>query len=250
MDGCYLIDEINYSFELTCENNSKTMLGTDFEVLNITLDGRIYLKTFIAYACYNESGNRTGNSPRLWMKKFTISSSDNKFMAIGCDTKAIIEGARHGTRYYTGCSTYCYEPQDVIYQTCSGVGCCETIIPDGVTNVNISLGSYYRHEDVHSFNPCSAAFIVANGEFTFSPALLNTTLEQYEQSLQFPVVFNWTIGQETCESAIGNGTCLCGEKWNSTCYDPEKELGYRCKCLSGFDGNPYLPGGCQGTTKN
>ncbi|KAI3906154.1 hypothetical protein MKW92_029526, partial [Papaver armeniacum] len=57
-----------------------------------------------------------------------------------------------------------------------------------------------------------------------------------------PLVLDWVIGNKTCEEA--KDTLLCQN--NSVCVETTDVLGYRCTCLEGYEGNPYLTPGCQG----
>nr|KJB59340.1 hypothetical protein B456_009G250500 [Gossypium raimondii] len=60
----------------------------------------------------------------------------------------------------------------------------------------------------------------------------------------FPIILDWTIGNQTCKEAKMhplNYAC----KENSACVDAENGPGYLCKCVDGFQGNPYLLYGCQ-----
>ncbi|KAB1207008.1 Wall-associated receptor kinase 2 [Morella rubra] len=55
-----------------------------------------------------------------------------------------------------------------------------------------------------------------------------------------------------CSSLLNaaNGSCSgvgCCER-NSECLDVETGSGYFCKCKQGYQGNPYLPDGCQAPT--
>lgn len=197
----------------------------------------------VARDCYNASGYQTSSiSPRLLLSLFPISSTKNKFTAIGCDTFAVFSGFQ-GSSYATGCLSLCNNIDDVVNGSCSGIGCCQTSIPRNVKWYNISLESYSLHSDVLDFNPCSFAFVAENDYFNFSTAsLLNISEEKV------PLVLEWSVGNQTCEDAKKNMTSyMCKE--NSYCSNATNGEGYRCHCMEGYQGNPYLSDGCQGTIK-
>ncbi|XVE60235.1 hypothetical protein DITRI_Ditri05aG0112000 [Diplodiscus trichospermus] len=208
--------------------------------------GDISIPYPFGYDCYNSSGRDTDLYFDMWIElsKFTLSHTKNKFTAIGCDTYAFVEGDV-GHKYSTGCLTFCSDIVDVINGSCSGIGCCQTAIPkaNGVRSYHVTLSSQNNHSQVLGFNPCSYGFVVEDGTYDFSVSDLysNDFIDK-----EFPIILDWTIGNQTCEEAKKdpeNYAC----KQNSYCENSENGPGYLCKCLDGFQGNPYLSGshGCQ-----
>uniref|UniRef100_M1BFK6 ATP binding protein n=1 Tax=Solanum tuberosum TaxID=4113 RepID=M1BFK6_SOLTU len=135
----------------------------------------------------------------------------------------------------------CNSIDDVVHDTCSGVGCCKTSIPKGAWNVTITLSSYYNYNDTDMKDDlsCIYAFVVDQANFSFS----KTYLSSLQKEEKFPLVLDWAIGEETCEIAKRNSTTYGCKSKNSDCQDNSN--GYRCSCMQGYDGNPYLIDGCQ-----
>ncbi|KAL1178162.1 hypothetical protein V6Z11_A03G078900 [Gossypium hirsutum] len=235
---------ISKRFFIRCNtsfNPPKAFLTTsDIEVLHISLNGYLRIQYSVGYDCYNSSGSAYYFYAGFRLSKFLISHTRNKFTAIGCDTYAYVEGFT-GRTYSTGCVSFCYDVADLVNRSCSGIGCCQTALPKGVTDYELSFDSYWKHSKVLSFNPCSYGFAVEDGAYSFSVSdLSNINFSKRK----FPIILDWTIGNQSCMEAkmdVDNYAC----KQNSDCIDPENGRGYLCKCLHGFQGNPYLSYGCQ-----
>ncbi|KAG4147731.1 hypothetical protein ERO13_D05G241150v2, partial [Gossypium hirsutum] len=233
-NGC----NISSNFFIRCDTTSnppKAFLNsTDIEVLHISLDGYLRIQQMVGFDCYNSLGRR------IRLAKFLISHIKNKFTAIGCDTYAYVRGSL-GHTYSTGCLTFCYNTTDGINGSCFGIGCCQTVIPKGVRGYNVSLSTSYNHSYVLDFNPCSYGFVVEDGAYNFSVSHL---ADNSFSNKTFPIILDWTIENQTCKEAKMhplNYAC----KENSACVDAENGPGYLCKCVDGFQGNPYLLYGCQ-----
>ncbi|GLT84918.1 hypothetical protein SLE2022_031260 [Rubroshorea leprosula] len=90
---------------------------------------------FIARDCYDKSGASTyRDNPWLHVNLYsdTIFDTDNKFVAVGSDTIAYVEGVQgiQGNKSYIArCITKCDSIDYVTNYTYSGIGCCQTSIP-------------------------------------------------------------------------------------------------------------------------
>ncbi|PQQ13891.1 putative wall-associated receptor kinase-like 16 isoform X1 [Prunus yedoensis var. nudiflora] len=240
--NCYY----NEDFLITCNyiyNPPKPFLReSNIEVTNISVDGKLYIKQLISIKCFNKSGTLgSGSDKFLSLKKFVISDTDNKFVAVGCDTSAEIIGYKSDAyaAYTAGCSTTCGRIEDVANYSCSGIGCCQTSIAKGMTYFEVSVTSFKNHTKVWDFSPCSYAFVVEEGKFNFS----SNMLKDLEDKESLPAVLDWSIGNKACEvveknKKLMNYTC----QKNSTCHDVDNGFGYRCNCTRGYHGNPYLNG--------
>ena len=244
---CYLDDTGFYGYYfINCTTNAygqpQPMIG-DFNVSSISMEeGEIEVQMYNSLDCYDKSGALLKHKIGiLTLPTFTVSATKNKFVAVGCDTFAYFNGDLNGQNFSMGCLSKCQNISTVVNGACSGIGCCEVPIPEGMKNVDFEAYSFEnKHTKVWDFNPCSYAFIVRADKFKFSSDYLISL--QYNRA--FPMVLDWAIGSETCEVAQNkaNGNYLCGA--NTTCSNLKNQFGYRCKCKDGYEGNPYLS--CQG----
>ncbi|KAI8015632.1 Wall-associated receptor kinase 1 [Camellia lanceoleosa] len=228
-ENCYLEE----GFLVTC-NQSKPYIGmTNITISDIFLEeGELRIMQSISRDCYDQLGTplQSNIKTSLELPKFTISNTKNKFTAIGCDTSASIQvsGVAHNYFITTGCLSACSTHGYIPDGNCSGIGCCQTSLPNGGAYADISLASFTAHRKVFDFNPCSYSFVVEDGAFNFSRSYLGNFSEEY-----MPMVLDWTIRSNIF----------------TDCYKPDhgpSTSGYICKCLPGYQGNSYLLDGCQG----
>jgi len=236
-------------FLITCNhsfNPPKAFIGKGtLEVTEITPDVKLRLMQYIAEDCYNRTGARTKrNIPWINLPTqgpYVFSDTDNMFVAIGCDTHAELQGIREDTydTYLVGCISEC-SSKTVVPNTCSGVGCCHTSIAKGTNYFDVHLSSKTNHTGIWEFNPCSFAFMIEEKQFSFFPS----NLSDLENVTKLPIIVDWSIGRNNCETLEKNKMSNACQG-QSKCHDPENGSGYICKCLGGYQGNPYLPNGCQ-----
>ncbi|KAL8460837.1 hypothetical protein ACS0TY_032369 [Phlomoides rotata] len=238
---------MRYGFLLTCNQTFDPprlfFYNTNTQITGISLDGQLTILQHPAFDCYDQNRTSISNSkPSLILWPFTVNNTANKLTIVGCDTFGSVHGHRLDARdFYTGCTAMCGSNEDMETGSCTALGCCQTSIPKQVWQVKIHLQSYNNYSYVAGTNKCSYAFIAEEGAFTFS-AESYASLSNV-QSL--PMVVDWTIGHGTCEKARMNSSDYACKSANSSCYKPDNGGGYRCSCMHGYRGNPYLVDGCQ-----
>nr|GLL40458.1 wall-associated receptor kinase 5-like [Ipomoea trifida] len=230
--GCYLNSAFLINCNTTTNGSRKPFLrDSDIEVKTISVEGQLSVMNSVAESCDEEV-------PYSWawirFANFYVNQTANKFVAVGCNTIATVAGYDNDERSYQTAS--CRRLEDVVNQTCSGIGCCETTdIPILARNINFTLKSMTLNQYTDKVLNCSYAFVVKKDEFNFSSDMLTTKWKVEE----LPMVIDWVIFNETCSNS--SGTC----KGNTTCEKYEgPEGGYRCACKKGYQGHPYLDPGC------
>lgn len=235
-ESCALDTE---TFLIQCDNTSGLeypTLGENLNVTDISLENHeISILSYVAEDCYAKNGTQVREDrSSLTVPLFTISNSKNKFTVLGCDSYAYLNGYQNEEEEYSlGCMSKCDNMKKVQEGSCSGVGCCQTQIPQGLKNISVGAYSFNSHETSIRFNNCTYAFIVEERKFNFSPHFLHSFPQE-----KMPLVLDWAISYD-----IQNHTCGA----NTTSHKLDDGSGYYCLCNKGFHGNPYLPEGCQGT---
>ncbi|CAH8357259.1 unnamed protein product [Eruca vesicaria subsp. sativa] len=189
----------------------------------------------ISYACYNSQGDLSSVVSYNYTLGSLSLSHKNKFNVVGCNALALLSTAVGTQNYSTGCVSTCNSPLTV-NGNCKGAGCCRTdvSVPFDSDSFHTSPFRLENMTSVHDFNPCTYAFLAEDGTFHFNGL---GDLKNLRNVTKFPVLLDWSIGHQTCDQ-VGNRS-ICGMK-NSECFNSLPKKGYNCKCLQGYEGNPYL----------
>ncbi|KAL0351336.1 UNVERIFIED_CONTAM: Wall-associated receptor kinase [Sesamum calycinum] len=217
---------------------------SNIEITDISLDGQLTVLPYIARECYAPNNTGLSQSPSITLpSQITVNNTANKFTIVGCDAYAFVSGSRlDGTEYETGCMASCKSEKDVVDGSCNGVGCCQLAdIPKDTWSVVIELSSFTNYTTRSGFDNCSYAFLAKESAFKFS----RQSVANLKNVEELPMVADWAIGNMTCEEAGKNSSDYACKSSNSKCYEPDNCSGYRCSCLDGYQGNPYLVQGCQ-----
>ncbi|KAF3450269.1 hypothetical protein FNV43_RR06349 [Rhamnella rubrinervis] len=245
--GCYLADNFFITCNQSFQPTPRAFLNHDPSLLlsNISLDGELsILQLYVAQDCHNQSYDRYFNRATVSLPvPDTVADGQNKLIAVGCDTRAVLEGYRGKDRLTVDCTSFCNHTNNNTFKSCSGIdGCCQSSVPAGLRNITVSVSSLRSasHPSKRYWPgsmACSYAFVVEESKFLFSNRSLvkleNSTrirFEELENTEMLPLVINWAIGDERCEKAKKRSNFSCKENNIDEC-----ELSNPCengKCLN------------------
>ncbi|KAG8063955.1 hypothetical protein GUJ93_ZPchr0004g39284 [Zizania palustris] len=246
-------------FNLTCNTSGDGKpYYINVEVLSISvLQAQARMRMDISSTCYNESYRNM--SYHIWSldlrdTPYRYSYSGNRFTAIGCETLAYIAVGSpddSGSSLRTGCVATCGQggATSLTDGTCSGIGCCQTAIPNGFQYYEIWFDDNFNTTSIYNMSRCSYAALVDTSNFTFF-ANYSTSSAFYDYyGGQAPIVVDWSIGNKTCNEAQKMPGYACVSSHSECLNSSNGPGGYICNCSQGFQGNPYLkpddPGSCK-----
>ncbi|KAG0550669.1 hypothetical protein BDA96_01G358400 [Sorghum bicolor] len=114
-----------------------------------------------------------------------------------------------------------------------------------VTNISLDEGLLYVNKLSESEDANTNYLSIYYGGSEYFGQQLIYGLEKSDLSEEYGS-WSWSVANLTCESAKHDRTYACIST-NSECLGVTHGtiyVGYRCKCSSGFEGNPYVQNGC------
>jgi hypothetical protein len=143
-----------------------------------------------------------------------------------------------GGSVVSGCLSICDNStaQVINASSCNGINCCQTTIPSDLVAFNTSIAPITK-EPISGFQECRVAFLVEE-KYWFQK------LDIMHESLitTFPVALEWRLPYTSFSSLP-----ITGDTSNCIINHPSnRNTTFTCSCNKGFEGNPYLDGGCQG----
>lgn len=229
---CYL----HKSFEVLCNGSSHDIAPLQFvhnhkfPILEISMESlRVVEQPNIT--CIESGIVSVGQTVQL-DQHFSYSHQRNVYVAVGCEVSANFQVADTNNGKEVECTSQCLLPRFTSLGTCNGIsGCCQRDIPIETRSYSVRLNNKIIRPN------CFGAFIVEKDyrhSFHFT----------WKNSKKIPLSLNWVIAMGTCHQAHERRDSLCGN--NTYCADTPMSHGYNCRCMEGYDGNPYLPTGCEG----
>jgi hypothetical protein len=178
------------------------------------------------------------------LSPFLFSPSRNVLTGIGWNVEARLTVSLRSTGGRVSCLSRLRDPSASESGSCTGLGCFEANVTAGLHSSSVTF--VHTNNSLWSPNPCSYGMIVEKSWYNFSSEdLFGYGNFSRKHPRGVPFVIDFAIRNGSCPAKEGeeNYACLSG---NSSCVDATSGPGYLCRCWEHYDGNPFIPHGCQG----
>ncbi|CAO2207170.1 unnamed protein product [Urochloa humidicola] len=176
---------------------------------------------------------------------FFLSESVNKLQAVGCNIQVDLQVRLGGSYTMVGsCTAVCpmLSPLDPTisvlpypYGGCGGLGCCEANIILGYSFYNIQI----QRRSVDSLP--SAPSLDNPGIYIID----QDSAYENNTRLDAPATLDWAISSSKCPANTSAPECRSANSFCTDYFAHTGRTGYRCLCSQGYQGNPYIRGGCE-----
>uniref|UniRef100_M1D0X6 EGF-like domain-containing protein n=1 Tax=Solanum tuberosum TaxID=4113 RepID=M1D0X6_SOLTU len=247
---CYFNEE----FEVSCDNN--TALSNDMYVQYISKDSITVDNDFLSHP-YNKSSGMNIYSDAFikgTSDEYFSFSNKNKFIAIGCDVYANVKDSDTGSSV-SGCASYCDDSTNNVSSSsasssyCTGNnGCCQSEFSKTIPReFTMSTQTMNTEDTSWRSSNCTYYLLIEKGSSESDFTQLRGKCKE-NHYLKGRMVMDWVIGNVSCDKAMSRPKDYACRN-NSRCVNDTSRPagGYRCECSRGYQGNPYLLHGCQGT---
>ncbi|KAL9224559.1 hypothetical protein vseg_000581 [Gypsophila vaccaria] len=240
----------NRWFDVVCTNDNKFKL----KALNVSLspegipdnvnslvrridwlNQRTLIMDFDCLGSCSDNRNLQVYSTDLRRSPYLYSSNQNVLLVTGCGGDVVLKNSR--SEALAGCAQVCRNMSEQFkVKHCYGNGCCQTSLP--YSPDYFWMDYLVPIKDEGCLKP-TYAFLVDKG--WISDKVITPEFPNIECPV--PVVLEWAVEDLAVHSlSYANATCV---HVNST-RDGGGRRGYDCRCKADyFEGNPYLPYGCQ-----
>uniref|UniRef100_A0A0E0KPG3 Protein kinase domain-containing protein n=1 Tax=Oryza punctata TaxID=4537 RepID=A0A0E0KPG3_ORYPU len=251
-------------FELTCRDTNNGGKGKKpflwhghFELAGVSKpDGQARVWSNISSYCNDTATNsKTIMDVVNFADPYRLSQAGNTFTVVGCQAVAVVgvgDSVDNIVRFLSGCvATNCGRRGDRLADgACSGAGCCQTTITNGYNAYQVQFTDYptvfNTTKEINNVSRCSYAALMESSSFSFRKSYVTSSEFFDANGGQVPMVVEWAVrNASNCVEAQKNRESYACVSLNSACVNSSNGPGYICNCAKGFEGNPYLPIGCQ-----